>query len=83
MMIPEAVVKQLHKLKRMDTEALSRSVFDAFELVDEKKIERIYKRWEYVLELIIKGEGTNDLVEMNCGLTKSLCDLPNVKRTHH
>jgi hypothetical protein len=75
----QAVVERLHKLKRMDTEALSRSVFDAFELVDEKKIERIYKRWEYVLDLIIKGEGTNDLVEMNRGLTKSLCDLPNVK----
>jgi hypothetical protein len=40
------------------------------------KIENIYKRWEHVLDLIIEGRGTNELVEQNCGLTKSLDDLP-------
>ncbi len=70
------MVERLHCLKRMDANALSRSVHDAFTMVDQGKIERIYRRWEYVLDLIIKGDGTNDLVEMNRGLSKSLDDLP-------
>jgi hypothetical protein len=32
-----------------------------------------------VSELIIKGKGRNDLVEMNCGLTKSLDGFPDVQ----
>ncbi len=70
-------------MKRMDAEALSHTVHEAFQMIDLDKIERIYKRWEYVLDLIIKGEGTNDLVEMNRGLTKSLDVLPSVSEKYN
>lgn len=72
----QAIVERLHRLKRMSTEALSRTVRDAFEMIGSSKVENIYNRWEYVLELIIRGEGRNDLVESNRGLTKSLDVLP-------
>jgi hypothetical protein len=72
----QAIVERLHRLKRMDTEALSRTVRDAFEQMDATKIDNIYNRWEYVLDLIIRGGGSNDLVERNRGLTKSLDVLP-------
>jgi hypothetical protein len=48
--------------------------------VNRDKISWIYDRWEYVLELIVQGGGTNDLVESNRGLKKSLEGLPDVTR---
>jgi hypothetical protein len=74
----QAIVERLHRLKRMDTDALARTVRDAFEQMDSNKVENIYERWEYVLDLIIHGKGRNDFVEKNRGLTKSLDVLPNV-----
>jgi hypothetical protein len=76
----QALVERTHRLKRMEADALARSVRDVFHSIGSDKILRIYERWEYVLELIIRGEGTNDLVEMNRGLTKSLANLPDVAR---
>jgi hypothetical protein len=46
-----------------------------FDIQCPDKIENIYKG-EHVLDLIIEGRGTNELVEQNRGLTKSLDDLP-------
>ncbi len=40
--------------------------------MDGRKLESIYDRWELVLEHMIVGKGTNDLVESRRGLTKSL-----------
>ena len=75
----QSCVEKLHKFKRMDPESLSRSVRDAWFGMDSMdKLGRIYKRWEHVLSLIVKGKGTNDLVEMDRGLTKSLDSLPNL-----
>lgn len=76
----QAMVERMHRLKRMDPDVLAETVYEAFSLLDPVKIERVYQRWEYVLDLIIKGEGTNDLVEKNRGLTKSLDLLPCVKK---
>jgi hypothetical protein len=76
----QSLVERMHRLKRMDADALSRTVFEAFDLIDPGKIEHIYSKWEYVLDLIVKGEGTNDLVKMNRGLSKSLDDLPDISR---
>jgi hypothetical protein len=56
----------------MEVDALAQTVCDSFLLVDSNKIASIFKRWELVLTLIIKGNGTNDLVETCRGLTKSL-----------
>jgi hypothetical protein len=66
----------------MDADALARTVHECFDMVEPEKIDRIYNRWEYVLELIIQGGGTNDLVESNRGLMKSLDTLPNVCRLY-
>jgi hypothetical protein len=79
----QAIVERMHRLKRMDADSLARTVIDAFRLVDRDKISRIYDRWEYVLELIVQGEGTNDLVESNRGLRKSLEGLPDVSRFYN
>jgi hypothetical protein len=76
----QAIVQRLHRLNRMESEALARSVRDAFLLVDNDKIASIFKRWELVLTLIIKGEGTNDLVESRRGLTKSLAKCSDLER---
>jgi hypothetical protein len=70
----------MHRLKRMDADALAQTVVEAFRLVDRDKISRIYDRWEHVLELIVQGGGTNDLVESNRGLRKSLKGLLDVSR---
>jgi hypothetical protein len=78
----QAIVERMHRLKRMDTDALARTVNECFDMVESEKIDRIYDRWEYVLDLIIQGGGTNDLVESNRGLTKSLDTLPNVRRLY-
>jgi hypothetical protein len=78
----QAIVERMHRLKRMDTDALARTVHECFDKVEPEKIDRIYNRWEYVLDLIIKGGGTNDLVESNRGLMKSLDTLPNVRRLY-
>jgi hypothetical protein len=75
----QSCVEKLHKFKRMDPDSLSRSVRDAWFGMDTMdKLDRIYKRWEHVLSLIEKGKGTNDLVESDRGLTKSLDSLPNL-----
>jgi hypothetical protein len=79
----QSIVDRLHRLKRMDVEALSCTIQEAFRMIDIEKITRIYEQWEYILDLIIKGEGTNDLVEMNCGLMKSLDALPSVSEKYN
>jgi hypothetical protein len=70
----QALVEWLHRLNRMEAGALSRTVRDAFLLVDKSKLKSIYDHWELVLELMIVGKGTNDLVESRRGLTKSLLE---------
>lgn len=77
----QSYVEHLHRLRRMEKNALARSVREAFNLIDGFRVlGNIAQRWEIVMDLIIKGNGTNDLVEMNRGLKKSLVDqqLPNV-----
>jgi hypothetical protein len=72
----QAIVERLHRLKRMSPDALSRTVRDAFDMMDCSKVNNIYNRWGTVLDLIIRGDGSNDLVERNRGLTKPLDLLP-------
>jgi hypothetical protein len=68
----QAIVERLHRLCRMDPDGLSRTVRDAFLLVEAVTISKIFKRWELVLQLIMNGKGSNELVESKRGLTKSL-----------
>jgi hypothetical protein len=70
-------------LKWMDVEALLHTIQEAFQMIDLDKVTHIYQQWEYILDLIMKGEGTNDLVEMNRRLTKSLDALPSVFKKYN
>jgi hypothetical protein len=76
----QAIVERLHRLKRMEVEALARTVRDSFLLVEADKISKIFERWQLVLTLIIKGNGTNDLVESKRCLTKSLAIVDDLDR---
>jgi hypothetical protein len=71
----QAIVYRLHRLCRMDPDALARTVRQAFLLVEAGTVTSIFKRWELVLELIISGGGSNEFVESRRGLTKSLVSV--------
>ncbi len=64
----------------MEVDALARTVRNAFLLVEPEKISKIFKRWQLVLTLIIKGNGTNNLVESKRCLTKSLAMVDDLDR---
>ena len=53
----------------MQADVLSQSVDEAWELFDSEKMTKVATRWVKVLRLIIKGDGSNDLVESERGLT--------------
>jgi hypothetical protein len=76
----QAIVERLHRLNRMEVEALFKSVRNAFLLVDSNTIQNIFERWNLVLDLIIQGKGTNDLVKTRRGLTKSLLRFANLDK---
>ena len=61
------VVEQLHHLRVMSCDSLANSVFEAWEKIDCEKLTNVAARWIKVLHLIIKGAGTNDLVETERG----------------
>jgi hypothetical protein len=46
--------------------------------IHSSKLVNIAQRWKRVLDLIIVGKGSNDLVEKCHGLTSSLANLPNL-----
>jgi hypothetical protein len=69
----QALVEQLHRWNRIESGTLSWTVRDAFLLVGESKLKSVFDCWELVLELMIAGKGTNDVVESRrAGMTKSL-----------
>ena len=53
----------------MQADVLSQSVDEAWELFDSEKMTKVATRWVKVLRLIIKGDGSNDLVESERGLS--------------
>jgi hypothetical protein len=59
----QAMVERMYCLKQIDTNVLAETVYEAFSLIDPMKIEWVYQNLDYMLDLIIKGEGTNDLVK--------------------
>jgi hypothetical protein len=72
----QCIVAHMHKGKRVQKDALCKTVYHAFNSLESRKLGSIGKRWERVLDLIILGKGSNDLVELCRGLTASLADLP-------
>jgi hypothetical protein len=60
----QAIVNHLHRLCRMDPDALVCTVRQAFLLVEAGTVAKTFKRWELVLQLILWSGGvSNELVE--------------------
>ena len=69
-----------HRRKVMHRDVLAASVEKAFwgRTLDKSILHRVHERWKLVLDLIIAGKGTNNLVESHRGLKVKLHDLPKV-----
>ena len=65
----QSLVEKVHRQKVMQADVLSESVEEAWATFDSIKMTKVATRWVKVLRLIIKGNGTNDLVESERGLT--------------
>ena len=58
----QSIVEKFHRNKVVTKDALSRSVYNAFNEIDNKILAKVHERWVKVLDLIVKGDGSNDLV---------------------
>ena len=69
-------VESIQQSKVMRPDTLAESVLDAWKSFSENGeiLKKITKRWEKVLDLIIKDNGGNDLVESERGLTSYISD---------
>ena len=70
----QAKVEAVHKKLVMMPNVLSNLVTTAFQQLSSETLVKIAKRWELVLDLIVKGKGSNDLVEKCRGLKAKLTD---------
>ena len=61
------VVEKMHIGKRMELNALCKTVEDLWGKLDPVKLQNVYTRWKMVLDLIIKENGGNRLVEAKRG----------------
>ena len=59
----QAEVENIHRTKVMQNDVLAASINTAFDNLEERILLHVYNRWIKVLDLIIKGEGDNQLVE--------------------
>ena len=62
-----AVVRLCCFRQRHDPEVLAARVQDVWDAFPCSTIEKVYKRWELVLDLILKGDGSNRFVELHRG----------------
>ena len=70
----QSIVEKKHRLKIMHKDVLAKTIEANFSCLSEAVLERIYGRWLKVLDLIIKDNGNNDLVEKDRGLTNNPID---------
>ena len=70
----QSVVEWMHRQRGMNCESLARTVMEAWDAFSVEKLGKVATRWEKVLRLIIKGSGTNALVETERGLTATFFD---------
>ena len=61
----QSVVKKEHRGKLVNKDVLADTVYKAFGSMDEAVLRNVYCCWITVLDLVIQGEGSNDLVEQN------------------
>jgi hypothetical protein len=71
----QAIVNRLHRLSRIDPDALLCTIRQPFLLIEAGTVAKFFKRWELVLELIMSGKGSNELVESRRGITKLLVSV--------
>jgi hypothetical protein len=74
----QCIVSHMHRGKHIQKDTLCKTVYNAFDTLESIKLENIASRWKRVLDLIIIGKGSNDLVEQCRGITSSLADLPDL-----
>ena len=60
-------VEGIHKHQVMQNDVLAESCVYAFGELEESVLNNVYDRWVKVLDLIIKGDGDNNLVEKDRG----------------
>ena len=63
----QSVVEKKHYRHRKDPDALGRTVDEAWDALEDVKLQNVYGRWLKVLDLIIEGDGGNDLIEARRG----------------
>ena len=61
------VVEKMHFKKRKEVEALAKTVTEAWDKLEEIKLENVWNRWKMVLDLIIEDEGGDAKVESKRG----------------
>ena len=49
---------------------LAQTVYKAFGLMQDSVIRNVYRRWLTVLDLVVQGDGSNDIVEQNRGMLR-------------
>ena len=63
----QSVVEKTHRGKLVNRELLVETVYEAFGSMEESVLCNVYQWWLTVLDLVIEGEGSNDMVEQNRG----------------
>ena len=66
----QSVVEKVHRGKLVNRKLLAETVYEAFGNMDEAVLRNVYRHWLTVMDLIIEGEGSNDLVEQNRGMIR-------------
>ena len=76
----QSKVEVSHRDKVMNKDVLADTVEKCWNDVDmnEQILKKVHQRWKLVLELILKGKGTNNLVERHRGIKSKLLDMPDV-----
>ena len=76
----QSKVELSHRNKVMNKDVLAATVEKCWNDIDmnEDILTKVHKRWKLVLELIVQGIGSNNLVEKHRGLKLKLLDMPQV-----
>ena len=74
----QSYVESVHKGKVMQCDKLAKSVVTAFNSINTEVFEKVHKRWKLVLQLIMSGKGTKEVVEQHRGLNKNPTNLPPI-----
>ena len=76
----QSLVEKIHKGKVTQSDILAQSVEEAFHLILSEILDKVHSRWKLVIQLLVSGKGTNEVVEEHRGLKPKamLEDLPGV-----